>query len=63
MPVRVMTSTDQCSIRWQYRLIVLDPTKSQHKVRLEGIDAPEKWQPFDYPSEQLLRKESRAETK
>ena len=33
---------------------VLDADKTQHKIRLSGIDAPEKKQPFGYHSKQSL---------
>ena len=37
-------------------LTVLDASKRQHKVRLRGIDAPEKAQPFGNVSRQHLAK-------
>ena len=33
---------------------VLDPQNKQHKIRLPGIDAPEKRQPYNKRSEQHL---------
>jgi endonuclease YncB( thermonuclease family) len=33
---------------------VLDPTKTQHKIRLAGIDAPERGQPFGTRSKQRM---------
>jgi endonuclease YncB( thermonuclease family) len=33
-------------------LTVLDASKQQHKIRLDGIDAPEKAQPFGQRSKQ-----------
>lgn len=35
-------------------LTVLDSSKKQHKIRLDGIDAPEKAQPFGQRSKQSL---------
>ena len=35
-------------------LTVLDDQKTQHKIRLQGIDAPEKSQPFGQKSKQSL---------
>ncbi len=35
-------------------LTVLDDQKNQHKIRLQGIDAPEKSQPFGQKSKQSL---------
>jgi endonuclease YncB( thermonuclease family) len=35
-------------------LTVLDDQKAQHKIRLQGIDAPEKSQPFGQKSKQSL---------
>ena len=35
-------------------ITVLDASKTQHKIRLEGIDAPEKAQPFGQRSKQHL---------
>lgn len=35
-------------------LTLLDATKTQHKIRLQGIDAPEKGQPFGQRSKQNL---------
>ena len=35
-------------------LTVLDDHKTQHKIRLQGIDAPEKSQPFGQKSKQSL---------
>jgi len=35
-------------------ITVLDPTNQQHKIRLMGIDAPEKKQPFGERSKQVL---------
>ena len=35
-------------------LTVLDDKKTQHKIRLQGIDAPEKSQPFGQKSKQSL---------
>lgn len=35
-------------------VIVLDDAKTQHKIRLEGIDAPEKSQPFGQKSKAAL---------
>jgi endonuclease YncB( thermonuclease family) len=35
-------------------LTVLDNQKTQHKIRLQGIDAPEKSQPFGQKSKQAL---------
>ena len=36
-------------------ITVLDSTNTQHKIRLSGIDAPEKSQPFGNRSKQSLR--------
>ena len=35
-------------------ITVLDADKTQHKIRLNGIDAPEKAQPFGQRSKQSL---------
>lgn len=45
---------------------VLDESKTQHKIRLQGIDAPEKGQPFgqkakEHMSDLVYRKEVRVE--
>ena len=45
---RVVAVTDGDTIK------VLDNTNTQHKVRLTGIDAPEKGQPFDNKSREHL---------
>ena len=37
-------------------LTVLDASKTQHKIRLAGIDAPERAQPFGTRSRQVLSK-------
>ena len=37
-------------------ITVLDASKSQHKIRLAGIDAPERGQPGGYPSKESLAK-------
>ncbi len=36
-------------------ITVLDSNKEQHRIRLAGIDAPEKGQPFDNASRKMLR--------
>jgi len=35
-------------------ITVLDATNTQHKIRMQGIDAPEKAQPFGQKSQQSL---------
>jgi endonuclease YncB( thermonuclease family) len=35
-------------------ITVLDDTKTQHKIRFAGIDAPEKGQPYGEQSKQSL---------
>ena len=47
------------------RLTLLDASKTQHRIRLDGIDAPESGQPFGNRSKQslsdlVIRKEARA---